>query len=142
MSNISYHFDLMFIVFMECLYYHPHFTDQGIDPDTTSASSRQKWDLKTRPRLLVQCFPHLVSASWAKPGLLQSPENLKLAASCWQGIPSRLLVLLLQNREFQKPGGWMVHRGSILFFFPPSSWKERMSYTFGGGGRIMKNNNS
>lgn len=88
----------------------------------------------------MQCFPCSVPASWAKPGLCHSPENPKLAASCWQGIPSRLLVLLRKKGEFQKPGGCVVHRGSVCFSLPHHGTRAYPTHLVVVG--IMKTNNS
>lgn len=80
-------------------------------------SSQQTCVLKARCLVLSPAFPPPCHSLGTEPGLFQSPRKLELAASCWQGVPSRLLVLLPkkggvgEEREVD-----YTQRGSALLF--------------------------
>lgn len=38
-------------------------------------------------------------------------------------------MLLLKKKEFQEQEMWVMHRASLCFYFPPSSWEEGMAGT-------------
>lgn len=88
-SNIAYHFAFMFVIFMERLYHHPHFTDRGIDPETTLAGSWQNWDLKARSLALSPAF---------SPITFQPPRLHEPFSEPWE---SKAGCLLLTGNSFQ-----------------------------------------
>lgn len=124
----------MFIIFMERLYHHPHFTDREIDPETALAGSWQNWDLKARSLAFSPAFSPIIFQPPRLNSLFRSPENPRLAASCWQGIPSRFLALLLKKGEFQKPRRVDCTQGQSELLFPSLITEgENALHVWGGG---------